>query len=266
MSDRTPTSARPTSRKDSHWYSQTGEPCYEIMGKTTGRPRPVNITDARKQGLVPSVTTILKCLHKEALVNWMIEQACLAVLTTPRPAEEPIDAFVERVLHHERVQDQESKIARDKGTDIHNALEALFTGQNVQPDLLPWIMPATLKVQEHGKTVETEKILVGDGYAGKTDLILEAPECWWLFDFKSTKNLPTKGAYPEARLQLSAYAKAWEVSSMDVRETVRTANVYISTVDCGQFVICEHENWQGAFKAFEHLLAYWKWANNFQSV
>lgn len=271
----TPTAARPTVRKDSHWYTIEGEPRYEMMGKTTGKPRAVTLRDARDGNLVPSVTTILKVLHKEALVNWLIEQAVLACLTSPRKEGEADDAFVNRVLHVERVQDQESTIAKDKGTEIHNAMEDYFIGQGDQipEDLKPWIMPAIEKLETYGSLVASEKILVGAGYAGKTDLILEAPDCFWIWDFKSSKNLPDPakgGAWMEHRLQLSGYAKAYEDLLDDLAPTskpIRTGNLYISTVETGKFVICEHEEWQTAYlEGFAPLVRHWQWANRYRPV
>ena len=39
-------------------------------------------------------------------------------------------------------------------------------------ELLPYIEPAVEHLHTLGRSLYTEKILVGDGYAGKTDLIL----------------------------------------------------------------------------------------------
>lgn len=266
-----PTAARTTARKDSHWYTLTGEPRYEIIGKTTGKPRPVTLRDAREGQLVPSVTTILKLLHKQGLVDWMIEQAVLACLTSPRKEGEAMDAFVERVLHVEKVQEQEGLIARDKGTEIHNALEDYFTGIEIPEDIKPWIMPAIEALEKYGDVAATEKILVGEGFAGKTDLIMEAAVNWWVWDYKTTKKLPdpTKGgAWSEHRLQLSAYARAYTDllnDSAPQNKPVRTANIYISTVDCGKFVICEHPEWETCFaEGFAPLVTHWQWANNYR--
>lgn len=275
MSDTTPTAARPTARKDSHWYARDGTPCYEIIGKTTGRPRPVNIADARAQGLLPSVTTIIdSILRKPALEAWKTEQAILACLTAPRKDGEEIDAFIHRVLQEEQQQNQEAKQAADRGTEIHAALEAYFTGQEVDPEIKPWIMPAAEALMKYGKLVAAEKILVGDGYAGKTDLILDGPECWWVFDYKSTKKLPDPekgGAYAEHRLQCSAYAQAYAdlIAGAGNTKPIRTGNLYISSIQAdqagGKFVICEHEEWQSTYAdGFEPLVQHWQWANKYR--
>lgn len=269
----TPTAARPTSRKDSHWYSIDGQPRYEIIGKTTGKPRAVTLRDAREGNLVPGVTTILKILDKPALNDWKIEQAVMACETTPKLPGEALDAFIERVLHVERIQDQESTIARDKGTEIHNAMEDYFLGQAdlIPEDLKPWVIPAAESVAAYGDLVGSEMILVGDGYAGKTDLVLDAPQCWWIWDYKTTKNLPDPkkgGAWSEHRLQLAAYARAYELlldKQGPKTKPIRTANVYISTVEPGTFVICEHSEWEPTYwEGFAPLVRHWQWANKYK--
>lgn len=221
------------------------------------------LADARKLNLVPSVTTILKILHKQALVDWQIEQAVLAVVTTPRLEGEKDDAFIERVLHTERVQDEESQIARDRGTDIHAALESLFNGQPISPDIDPWVRPAFEAISAFGKVSATEKILVGDGYAGKTDLIQDCPDCWRIWDFKSTKKLPDKGAWPEHRLQLAAYAQAYKLEIQEWR--LLTSVCYISTVEQGKFVIFENEDWLDTYQnGFEPLVKHWSWMTGYE--
>lgn len=268
------TSANAPRSESSHWYYPDGRPCYEVP-KASGKPgemRAATLADARKLNLLPGVTTILKILHKEALVNWLCEQACLAVLTTPRTEQESLDQFVERVLKTERVQDQESQVARDRGTQIHDALDAYFQGRPVDDEIKPWIMPAALAIAARGELVATEKVLVGDGYAGRTDLIQRTENDWWLWDWKSAKKLPDPkkgGAWKEHVLQAAAYANAYglliDQDSSGEQIGIRTGNVYISTLEQGRFVICEHDTWGAAYAyGFAPLLTHWQWANNYK--
>jgi len=58
-----------------HFYTQTGEPRHFVEMKTRpGEVRPTRTTDAKKEGWVPSVTTILDVLGKPALIDWKIDQ------------------------------------------------------------------------------------------------------------------------------------------------------------------------------------------------
>lgn len=251
------------------------------------------LADARKLNLFPGVSTILKVLHKEALVNWLVEQAVLAILTTPR-LELPIlnenfveigrrmetdDEFTKRVLSTDRVQDQETQIARDRGTQIHDGLDCLAQGKPVAEDILPWIKPAFDAVLKHGPILATEVSIVGRGYGGRIDLIQRAAVSdsyiLWIWDWKSAKRLPERGAYPEHRLQLAAYAQAVQEDIFKKKgQTVNifTGNAYISTTKQGEFVLCPHEespenNWRKTFvNGFAPLVAHWSWSNSYYPV
>jgi hypothetical protein len=268
------TVARTHSEHGAHWYSKSGEPFYEIAKKDGSGMRAVTLADARKLNLLPGVSKILSTLHKEALVSWRIEQACLAVLTTPRLPNEALDAFVERTLHTERVQDQESQIARDRGTEIHEAMEVLANVTDfkrgttqLNSEILPWVLPAWDAVSEYGETYETESILVGNGYAGRTDLIQEQkPSATMiLWDFKSTKKLPKSEPWPEHQLQLSAYAMA--LLGKLIGAFIMCKNCYISTVDCGAFVILDVPNWAETYnEGFVPLVRHWQWSTGYTPV
>jgi hypothetical protein len=52
-----------------HWYTQEGEPMYTIIG-ANGKERNTTLRDAKKEGLVPSVTTIMGVVAKPALETW----------------------------------------------------------------------------------------------------------------------------------------------------------------------------------------------------
>lgn len=275
----------------SHWYYPDGKPCYELPKKDGGMKSPT-LADARKLNLFPGVSTILKVLHKENLVNWLIEQAVLAILTTPRitvvvagvdgnvtSRPETDDEFTKRVLSTERVQDQESQVARDRGTQMHDGLDLLCKGQPVASDLLPWIKPAFDSVMKHGTVLGTEISIVGRGYGGRIDLIQKAPvtgsSIIWIWDWKTGKKLPEKGAWSEHKLQLAAYAMAVQEDIFrKTGETVNifTGNAYISTIEQGSFVLFPHEespenNWRKTFNnGFAPLVSHWQWSNNYYPV
>lgn len=252
------TAARTQSRSDSRWYDRDGSPQYEVIGRSTGRPRPVTIADARKNGWLPSVTTILKVLHKQALVDWLCEQSALAVLTAPKLDGEALDAFVHRVLHTERQQDQEAQRARDLGTEIHGGMESALRGEAYPIHLQVYIEPAMAALKPFGYIQATEAIVVGDGYAGKMDAKFRNGGCVTILDFKTAKTLPKKGSWDEHRLQLSAYAEATD-------DATQTANLYISTVEPGKVHLDVHESWAPTFtNGFKPLLAVWQWLNDYR--
>lgn len=252
-----------TRTEDSHWYTSDGKPMHTIIGKTTGTERPTNLSDAKKLNLFPSVTNVLRLRHKPELEEWKARQVVMAVLTSPMKEKEGLDDYVERVLHTERVQDEEARLASNLGRDIHNGMEALWRGERIHDDLRPWIEPAFLYLKgiDTWDSVETETVKVGAGYAGTVDWIGKKGKACLIVDFKSTRKLPEKGSWPEHRLQLSAYAApVYE----DPQMNIETANLYISTTDCGQFKFHKNPNWQHDYRrGFWPLLEHWFWSNNY---
>ncbi len=258
------TAARPINEASCHWYYPDAHPCYEVPRADGSGMRPTTLADARKLGLLPSVTTILNVLRKPQLESWLIEQSVLAALTTPRNEGEALDAFVQRVLHTEKVQDQESGIAKKRGTEIHDALEQWAKGYPIHQEMKPWIEPVADFLNKFGAVIEAERIVVSDidGYAGRTDLIQERydnrNEHVW--DFKTTRKLP-QNPWPEHLMQLSAYAYACYGG---VEDEVSTGNIYISTVEQGKFMVLESHTWWPIYRdGFKPLLTHWKWANRY---
>lgn len=279
------TAARPTIDRACHWYSRTGEPVFEVPCKSRpGETRPADLRDARKLGLLPSVTTLLKLLHKPDLQSWIVEQACLAVLTSPRSDGEELDAFVRRVLQDEKHQDQERDAAADLGKRIHAALAHMLTGlvdESPGTKVLTWnehetvaeyIRPVLAFLLDR-KVIACEQVVVGRGYAGTVDLETARQEQVKalegmtirlcdnyvdLWDFKSCKRIPDK-SYPEHRLQLAAYAEAIEQGASGTC-VCDTYNVYISTTEPGQFKVIRNPNWVRDFAdGFSPILQYWQW-------
>ena len=257
------TAARPVNEASCHWYSKDGTAVYEVPRASGEGMRPTTLADARRLSLLPSVTTILNVLAKPQLTTWLIEQSLLAALTTPRPPEEPLDAFIERVIHTERVQDQESDIAKKRGIEIHDAIEGYFNNRGVSDLMVPWVDPVITFLKSFGMFRGAERIVTStDGYAGKTDLLQENEESLTIWDFKTTKNLP-KSSYPEHILQCSAYANAindeWRGG-----KNISTGNIYISTIVAGEFVVCQHGAWWPSYRdGFKPLLSHWQWAKNY---
>ena len=74
-----------------HWYDKNGNPAYEIIG-ANGKQRNTTLRDAKKLGLLPSVTTVIGAVAKPGLNRWLQEQAILAALTLPRLEGEKVSA------------------------------------------------------------------------------------------------------------------------------------------------------------------------------
>src|SRR5512137_513286 len=80
-----------------HWYQRDGVPLHTVPS-AKGEARATTLGDARKLGLLPSVTNILGVIAKPELTAWLQEQAVVAALTLPRLDGEAEDAFAKRVV------------------------------------------------------------------------------------------------------------------------------------------------------------------------
>jgi len=219
------------------------------------------LADARELGLLPSVTTLLKVLAKPALQDWLIAQAVRAVMDTPRLEGETNDQFVERVLVTERIQDREAAGAADLGSSIHDALEEAVGGRPYDAKWRPYVFPVLDAIQGMGKVVKSEFILVGNGYAGRSDILIENERELIVGDFKTTRSVPPKEPWIEARLQTAAYAKCL---GNVADKHILTAVIYISTVNIGEVKVFMNENWPEIYeKGFLPILNFWRWSNSY---
>src|SRR5512137_1913836 len=99
-----------------HWYGRDGVPMHTVPS-AKGEARATTLGDARKLGLLPSVTNILGVIAKPELTAWLQEQAVLAAITLPRIAGETEDAFAKRVV-------EDSQTTRDGAADFGTAFHA----------------------------------------------------------------------------------------------------------------------------------------------
>lgn len=270
----TATVARVRNTGSAHWYDTSGAPVFEVPKADGKGMTKTTLAHARKLNLLPSVTGIIQLLDKPALNEWKTEMACLAILTAPRQPGEKDDAFVVRVLQVERQHEQETEAARDRGKQLHEGIQLYFEGEGDKVDsaIRDWVWPAIDRILSYGERVSSEVVLVGEDYAGCTDLIQDCDTCWRIWDAKSTKKLPNpaQGAWDEHRLQLAAYAKAYKrrlqrAGAWSDNKPIVCANVYISSKEAGQYVVCEHENWEETYeRGFAPLVLHWQWARGYR--
>jgi hypothetical protein len=133
------------------------------------------LRDARKLGLLPSVTNVLGVINKPELVEWKMTQAVLAALTLPRQGGEGEDAFARRV-----VEDAQSRVrtAADFGSAFHAGAEEVAKTLEVDPagPYAAWLKLHRDWFQSNCvRVLWTERVLVNleMGYAGTADLLIE---------------------------------------------------------------------------------------------
>lgn len=233
-----------------HWYAQDGEPMYTIKG-ANGKERNTTLRDARKEGLVPSVTTILGIAAKPSLENWKIDQALNSALTLSQNPDETIEQFTYRCKQDSK---QIGINAATRGTEIHAMLEQGFLGES---DTKPYrVVKAFL--DEHFPNEEwiaEDSFCADSGYGGKIDLYSKSGI---FVDFKTKDNLegkdPSRLVYDEHGMQLSAYAQGCGFDKVE-RVSIFVDRADPTIVASHIWDIDTHERHVAMFNA---LLEYWK--------
>ena len=159
----------------------------------------------------PSVTTIIKCLDKPALVPWASKMQREADALTAVMAEST-RAAAELILASANAAYAKSAKAADIGTAAHELVEWYLGGEvegkrplATEPaeqcfeSWLKWWTGSGLKAVG----IETVVHSAMHGYAGRIDLLAEKKGKQYVLDWKSGKDI-----YPEAHLQNIAYRAA----------------------------------------------------------
>lgn len=236
-----------------HWYKADGSPCYEVPDKQ-GNLRPATLRDARKLGLYYSVTGIIRCAAAPGLETWKQNQVLMAALTLPRLPNEPDESFCKRILHDSQ---EQARKARDRGTDIHAAVQGHFEGNPPSEEFWPHVKGVADLLAANCVTsgwVAEKSFAHPFGFGGKCDIHSRE----WVLDFKTKEftpeEAPTLKTWDEHAMQLAAYRAGLEVHS------ARCGIVYISTSSpglCRLLEIDEREIEQG-WAMFTGLLHYCK--------
>lgn len=246
--------------ESTHWYTRTGEPAYTVKAKA-GHDRPTTLADARKTGLVPSVTTIIRCADKPGLTNWMIDQAILAALTLPRNEGEAEADWLKRVKQDSK---EQARKAAERGTAIHAAIQGSFENETPTPDMRPHIDAANQALCDWYPdwAWEPERAFSHPlGFGGKVDISHHA--ACFVADFKTKEfDENTKlQTWDEHAMQLAAYRHGLGM------DKARCAIVYVSVTNPGLARLIEipEDELTKGWKCFYSLLQFWKAKTGFES-
>jgi hypothetical protein len=241
------------SAESGHWYQLDGTPAYTLKGKN-GKERNTTLADARKLGLVPSVTTILGVAAKPQLEIWKLNQLLRAQLLNPRLEGEDQEVYAKRVVEASQ---QISREAADLGTAIHADIERLFTGERVREHEQSAIAVQNLLHRLTGLRegwIAEASFACDMGYGGRIDLY--HPQ-GWIVDVKSKDFTGPDGvkAYEENGMQLVAYREG-----IPMGPETRLINVFVSRTVPG---LVTHHEWQTGettrlWSMFRSLLSYWQ--------
>jgi hypothetical protein len=225
--------AKPLAQEGGHWYAKDGAPMYTVTAKN-GEQRSTTLRDAKKMGLLPSVTTIMKSAASPGLEAWKLNQMMLAALTLPRAEGEGEESFIKRIQADSK---EHARKAAERGTQIHTAIEQFFDGQ-INANDLPYLEPVYKAVNDtFGNLMwAVEKSFATDTFAGKIDLHSMDGE-GVVVDFKTKEftsdTLEKVAGFDEQCMQLSAYRTGLK------KPNARCANIFVSVTEPGLVVVKE---------------------------
>jgi len=234
-----------------HWYAKDGSPAYTVVGKTGERN--TTLRDARKLGLLPSVTTIISQLSKAGLDSWKQQQVLLSALTLPKMPDEPEADWLARVMKDSK---ETGRQAADRGNAIHGIIQSFYEG--VLADYPPYVRKVEQQINEHfGNQLWTSERSFAhkeEKYGGKVDLSSRADTVrGWegaVIDFK-TKDvaLDKIDVYFEHTMQLAAYRQGLAMP------TARCAIVFVNgNTNETKLIEVAEEELQKGWECYWHLL------------
>lgn len=247
------TAKEPRASESNHWYTRDGVPRYTVIG-ANGKERNTTLRDARKESLVPSVTTILNVAAKPALNQWLQRQVLLAALTLPRRPEEPEDEYIARIMDDSK---EQGRAAADFGTDIHASIQSFYEGQasNRHQDYVKGCVEALQGYFGHQAWVAERAFAHEIGFGGKCDLHAQN----LVVDVKTKEFTdPDKvDAFEDHMMQLAAYRVGLGMPD------ARCANIFVSRNTPGLVKIIEWDqaDLKRGWEMFHSLLTFWQIKN-----
>ena len=247
-----------------HWYDQEGNARHEVRGKSGMRS--TNLRDARKNGWIPSVSTVWSdVVSKPMLTRWkenhlmkfMHHSATLWAEKNSTFSDDPalIDVLTKEARETFSFYQKE---LTDRGINAHQSLSIYFNslGSDVIDlgDHALMIRNVVAKLDQLcGKqNWESEKSFAhSHGYGGQVDLCSDE----FVIDFK-TKDMNKvkdvkKMVFDDHGVQLAAYDTGLGDSGR------RLINLYID-VQSGAVLEWEHEDTERYWDMFKHALELWK--------
>jgi hypothetical protein len=233
-----------------HWYTKDGTPAYTTIGKTGERA--TTLRDARKLGLLPSTTTIIRLLSSAGLDSWKQQQVLLAALTLPRLTDEPEQDWLKRVMQDSRATGKE---AAERGTAIHAIIQGYFEQMYMpeKPAYLENIDKALADAFGNQPWISEKSFGHPLGYGGKVDLMakpINGQGSGFVVDFKTKEtDLDKVDVYFEHELQLASYREGLGMP------TARCAIVFVNAItNQVKLVEVPQDQLQKGWECFEHLL------------
>ena len=225
---------------------------------------------------VPSVTHVLSCIGKPALIAWaanteralVMDAAAdlyLDIAGTPVMSRPAYVATLQGRVGKTKAHQKELGKAAEIGTQAHaliewNIRQALKQQVGPEPKVLDAAQWAFMAYQDWAQSVSLKPLIIEQcvfsrvhGYAGTMDLLAEVNGVVTLVDFKTSK-----GIYAEAHLQTAAYRVALnEMGHGPVADALILRLPKLQTDP--EFEVQASPSIEEGFPTFLAVLELWKW-------
>lgn len=248
-----------------HWYQPDGTQVALVPGSKKGSMVTPDIRHARKLGLLPGVTTIIRCAASPSLDKYKQRQAILAALTLPRQPDEAEDVWLARVI---KDAGEHAAKAAEEGTRIHAAVQSYYQGGKVDDAYLPHVdgVRGVLGNIAPGNNWQSEVgVACAEwGYGTKSDLHSQN----WVWDLKGKDgdldDLFGERTYDYYWMQLAA-TKRLLLKSGRCHSDARCGILFVSRTHpgVGHAVEITDEQLARGLEMFDALKAYWQAKNNY---
>lgn len=236
-----------TKNRVTHWYNEKGEARHTVKAQN-GNEIKTTVVHARKMGLLPSVTSIIALMHRQALEDWKQEQLIKACMKLDKTLSETDDQYVNRVVDEAFTK---SSTAIDFGKETHYFLQDLLQGKMRAEYSIPEITQIAIRnfVNKEILSAVCEKPLVHPAhkYAGQRDCRSvghDGKTTTWDFKTQSTKVGEKIKSYNEWIMQIAAYDA---VEPSDCYKSLVISSTEPERVEVVEY---DKETIDGAFKAF----------------
>lgn len=264
------------SEQSLHWYTRDGKAAHtQPNASKPGQSRNTTVRDARKLGLLPSVSGVCRMMSAPGLEDWKQRQlAEECYRCQPGIGETPTE-YATSVIS--KCQERLSA-ASGFGSAIHASIEAALAGSAAfetematlpstgeQMPVKAFVSPVLALLNAKGVTERlSERVVVSRlGYGGTVDLSGKMHGKRFVGDFKTKKTKPGEAIYRglNYEMQIAAYFRAlWP------EEPFQTcANIFISSTEPGRVEWMElaPEQLEKAWTGFLACLTLWKLDNKF---
>lgn len=239
-----------------HYYDADGKPRHTIIG-VNGKERSTDVRDARRLGLVPSVSTIKDVGLSQFLVNWMMNMMLDIAIENKHIADIEMFRKVVYAIYKER-KSKPSLV----GNSVHKSMEHLFkTGEYDENKHYTSEAYSQVFNEFPGYTWTAEHSFSHpDGFGGCVDLHGSNGTDYVIIDFKTKDKaeLSKSMQFEDYKVQLAGYQ-----IGLELPEHTRRFNQFISVHKDtpGKSLLVECDKFDKYSKIFYAYLNLWKARN-----